>query len=70
MKLGLVSLVAILLTGCSLFGGSKSQVQEAYYVPVITSDRHASSSPQVSPVHRTDARLDRSQSDYVPVVVE
>lgn len=70
MKLSLLSVAAILLSGCSVLGGTKSQIQEAYYVPVITADRPANTSPDVYPVHRSDEPNSVDKAYYVPVISE
>ncbi|SBS35021.1 hypothetical protein MAQ5080_03048 [Marinomonas aquimarina] len=70
MKLSLISLVALFLSGCALVGGSKSQLQEAYYVPVIVGDRPANTSPGVTPVHRSDEPSRADKAYYVPVISE
>ncbi|CUB04948.1 hypothetical protein [Marinomonas fungiae] len=70
MKLGLLSIAAILLSGCTILGGSKSQIQEAYYVPVITPDRPANSAPKVHVVHRSDEPNSADKMYYVPVIAE
>lgn len=70
MKLSLLGLVAILLSGCTLLGGSKSQIQEAYYVPVITPDRPSNTSSKVHVVHRSDEPNSADKAYYVPVISE
>lgn len=70
MKLSLLSIAAVILSGCSVLGGTKSQIQEAYYVPVITADRPANSSPKVQPLHRSDEPNSADKVYYVPVISE
>lgn len=69
MKLGLLSLVAFLLTGCALLGGSNTQIQEAYYVPVITGDRPSNAAPKSYPVHQSDDNK-QNRALYIPVITD
>ncbi|MBJ7550699.1 hypothetical protein [Marinomonas ostreistagni] len=70
MKFSLLGLLACLLAGCSLLGGSKSLTQEAYYVPVVTSDRPTNMAPKAYPVHRSDAPNTSERAYYIPVITE
>ncbi|MBM6551657.1 hypothetical protein [Marinomonas ostreistagni] len=65
MKFGVLALLAIILSGCGILNGHRSAtVEEAYYTPIILSDRSARSGQTV---HISD-RARSSNADYVPVI--
>ncbi|TDO96379.1 hypothetical protein [Marinomonas balearica] len=73
MKTFLIVFLAISLSACSYFQGHTGKVQDAYYVPVIQSDKRASSGAQnsnsgVTPLQISDQKRS-SQDPYVPVIL-
>ena len=65
MKLGVIGFLAIILSGCGLLNGYQNgTVEEAYYTPVIVSDRSSNSGRSVQISDRKRA----SESRYQPVV--
>lgn len=64
MKYGFLCLVLGLLSGCSFLGGS-AQTREAYYVPIILSDRSVGKAPTVNTIHRADQGFG-DNAYYVP----
>lgn len=65
MKLGIIGLLAIILSGCGLLNGYQNgTVEEAYYTPVILSDRSSKSGRSV----QISDRARGSQTQYEPVI--
>lgn len=65
MKFGVLGLIAIILSGCGILNGSqRSAAEEAYYVPVIMSDRAATRNQAAQISDRTQVY----GAQYTPVI--
>lgn len=65
MKFGVVIILSLLASGCSLFYGQQPVMQESYMVPVIRSDVSSSGyTPSVTPMITTQ----ESPRIYTPVI--
>lgn len=67
MKLGVLALAAIVLSGCSIMNGAQnSTATEAYYSPLILSDR----APRSGQATQISDRAPRYSGErYVPVIM-